>query len=121
MIDIDGLEAARDQLWAEAVFLYYEGKPWWLDSQELNERAAEEPAARYEGDPWDDLIRRWVDGRESVSITELLESCIDKRKDQWTQMDKNRIARSLRALGWARYRTGAASSREWRYCPPGRV
>jgi predicted P-loop ATPase len=117
VIDIDGLEDARNQLWAEAVFLYLEGKPWWLDSRELNECAAEEQAARYEGDPWDDLICHWVDGRESVSITEVLESCIDKRKDQWTQQDKNRIGRCLRALGWERYRVGTRRSREWRFRP----
>ena len=117
-IDVAGIESARDQLWAEAVFLYYEGKPWWLDSRELNERAAEEQAARYEGDPWDDLIRRWVEERESVSITEILEGCIDKRKDQWTQMDKNRVARCLRSYGWQRFNAGGRGSRQWRYRPP---
>jgi predicted P-loop ATPase len=115
VIDVDGLAATRDQLWAEAVFLFHEGKAWWLDSPELNQRAAEEQADRYEGDPWDELILPWVESRDSVSITEVLSYCIEKKKDTWTQADKNRVARCLRARGWERFNSGSRSEREWRY------
>lgn len=94
---------------------FFEGRPWWLETQELNKEAAEEQANRYEGDPWDQPIREWVAQRESVSITELLTSCVEKKMDQWTQFDKNRIARCLRAQGWERFKSGPRDSREWRY------
>ncbi|MCL4853333.1 MAG: hypothetical protein KJZ78_18405, partial [Bryobacteraceae bacterium] len=118
VIDVDSLAEVRDQLWAEATALYFDGKSWWLDSVDLNREAAEEQADRYEGDPWDELIMAWAEGRESVSISEVLTNCLEKKKDQWTQMDKNRVSRSLRARGWVRYNSGPRRAREWRYRRP---
>jgi len=115
VIDVDALAEARDQLWAEAAQLYFDGKPWWLDSVELTRDAAEEQADRYENDPWDELIIPWLEGRDSVSIADVLSLCLEKKKDQWTQMDKIRVARCLRALGWARFRIGRRGSRDWLY------
>jgi predicted P-loop ATPase len=115
VIDTDGLAIIRDQLWAEATYLYFEGKPWWLDSVELNREAAEEQAERYEGDPWDELILKWVEGRESVSIPEILTQCIEKKTEMWTQMDRNRVARCLRANGWKRFYARESGRREWRF------
>ena len=118
VIDVDGLAACRDQLWAEATALYFDGKPWWLDSVALNREAAEEQADRYEGDPWDELILAWAQDRESVAIADVLSMCLEKKKDLWTQMDKIRIARSLRAHGWQRFNAGPRGAREWRYRHP---
>ena len=114
-IDVDVLAAVRDQLWAEAVYLYFEGRTWWMDTPELNAMAKQEQASRYEDDPWDELIMRWAEGRESVSIAEVLAQCLEKRKDQWTQLDKNRVVRCLRSRGWERFHTGPRGAREWRY------
>ena len=72
-------------------------------------------AARFEGGPWDELIRLWVEGREDVSVEDVLTICIDKAKWTWTQNDKNTVARCLRALGWARYQARTGESRQWRY------
>lgn len=115
MVDVDGLAEVRDQLWAEAAALYFDGKSWWLDSRELNKAAAEEQSDRYEGDPWDEAIASWTEARDTVSISEVLEFCIEKRRDQWTQLDKNRIARSLRSRGWERFNAGPRHARQWRY------
>ncbi|GIW56259.1 MAG: hypothetical protein KatS3mg082_2663 [Nitrospiraceae bacterium] len=115
VIDTDGLAIIRDQLWAEATYLYFEGKPWWLDSVDLNREAAEEQAERYEGDPWDELILKWVEGRESVSIPEILTQCIEKKTEMWTQMDRNRVARCLRAHGWKQYKAREGGRREWKF------
>ena len=112
---VDELERDRDQLWAEAVERYRGGAVWWLDSVELNAQAAQQQAARFEGGPWDELIRLWVEGREDVSVEDVLTICIDKAKWTWTQNDKNTVARCLRALGWARYQARTGESRQWRY------
>ena len=114
-IDIDELQRDRDQLWAEAVHQYRDGVPWWLDTADLNKAAAIEQSDRYEGDPWDGLISNWVTDRETVSVEDLLTLCIEKAKATWTQTDKNRIARSLRAMNWQRYQVRAGTVREWRY------
>ena len=118
VIDVDALVDVRDQLWAEATTLYFDGKPWWLDSVALNRDAAEEQADRYEGDPWDELILKWAVARESVSIAEVLAVCLDKKKDMWTQFDKVRVARALRTAGWNRFNAGPRGAREWRYQNP---
>jgi predicted P-loop ATPase len=112
---VDGLTEVRDQLWAEATFLFHEGKAWWLDSPDLNQRAAEEQEDRYEGDPWDELIAAWAEDRDSISISEVLNMCLEKKKDTWTQVDKNRVARCLRSRGWERFNAGPRAAREWRY------
>jgi len=112
---IDELGRDRGQLWAEAAARYRSGSPWWLDSMQLNRLAEREQSDRYEGDPWDEPIAAWVEGRENVSIEQVLTLGIEKKKDQWTQADKNRVARCLRALGWERYKSGARDAREWKY------
>ena len=114
---IDDLRRDRDQLWAEAVARYRAGERWWLDTAELVLAAEQEQADRYEGDAWDELMAKWIEGRESVSIDEILTMCLDKAKGTWTQSDKNRVSRSLRALGWERHKTGPRIRREWRYRP----
>jgi predicted P-loop ATPase len=112
---IEDLARDRDQLWAEAVVRYRAGERWWLDTAELNIAAEQEQADRYEGDAWDGPIAAWIEGRQSVSIDEVLEVCLNKAKSTWTQSDKTRVARSLRALGWERYKAGPRAGREWRY------
>jgi putative DNA primase/helicase len=77
--------------------------------------AAVEQEDRYEGDPWDEPIATWVDGRENVSVSDVLTRCIEKPLAQWNQGDKNRVARALRSMGWERYRKRDAGELEWRY------
>ena len=54
----------------------------------------------YVGDPWEEVIARWAEDRRSVSIGEVLSRCLDKPQALWTQVDKNRVVRCFRALGW---------------------
>lgn len=131
-IHIEELRRDRDQLWAEAVVRFKRGDRWWLDSPELNAAAAEEQEDRFEGDPWDPIIRQWIaspcarpDGgggflpmtsnRESVTVADILTHAIGKRPELWTQHDKNRVARCLRAMKWERYRARTGEGLEWRY------
>jgi hypothetical protein len=55
MIDRDGLEEVRDQLWAEAVYQYKSGARWWLDRPELEALANAEQAARFLVDVWEGI------------------------------------------------------------------
>ena len=133
IIRVDELARDRDQLWAEAVSQLRAGAAWWLDSPELNQEAKREQSARFESDPWDELIVPWLRNPqerydqqghpvapfnstvESVSVMDVLNHCIGKRQDQWTQVDKNRIARCLRSQSWERYQFRAGENRDWRY------
>jgi predicted P-loop ATPase len=114
-IDIDRFARDRDQLWAEAKARFERGCVWWLETTELVGMASLEQADRYEGDPWEEVIGHWAEDRRSVSIGEVLTRCLDKPQALWTQVDKNRVARCFRALGWERYRERQGARLEWRY------
>jgi predicted P-loop ATPase len=114
-IDVDALARDRDQLWAEAKVRFESGSVWWLDTPDLVQLATDQQEARYEGDPWEEVIGPWLEYRESTSVSEILQKCINKPQAQWTQTDKLRAARCLRAQGWARYRERQGSRLEWRY------
>lgn len=114
-IDLAALKQDRDQLWAEALTLYQDRESWWLDSAALVTAAAAEQADRFEEDPWHEPIANWVEHRSDVSIEQVLTSCLEKKKADWSQSDKNRIARTLRVLGFERYRDRIGNQREWRY------
>jgi len=114
-IDIDALAADRDQLWAEAKARLDAGARWWLETAELVQMASDQQMERYEGDPWEEIIAPWLEARCSVSISEVLQKCVQKPQALWTQIDKNRAARCLKTLGWERYRERQGLRLEWRY------
>ncbi len=117
-INIAELKRDKDQLWAEARDRFRAGASWWLDERRLVDAAVEEQKQRYEGDPWDEAIYTWAEGKESVTIEGILgPACLDKLKGTWTQADKIRISRSLVAQGWKRYQHCEGKRREWRYRP----
>jgi predicted P-loop ATPase len=136
VIKIPELRRDRDQLWAEARDQFRAGETWWLDKQHLVASAAEEAQARYEGDPWDDLIAEWLkepterrdqsghpvarlrSSPESVTVADILVHCIGKLPNMWTQADQTRVGRSLTAMGWNRKQKRVRGEREWRYFPP---
>jgi predicted P-loop ATPase len=86
-----------------------------LETAALVEVAETEQSERYEGDPWEEVVGRWIEDRQSASVSEVLSICLDKPQAQWTQVDKNRVARCLRTLGWERYRERRGAQLEWRY------
>ena len=115
-IDLTSMALDRDQLWAEAVVRFKRGDIWWLDSQELIVTASDEQSERYESDPWQSVVKTWITDRGSVSVCEVLLDCLGRSQALWTHQDKVRVARSLKALGWERYRDYRRDM-EWRYRP----
>jgi predicted P-loop ATPase len=118
VINISELGRDRDQLWAEARGRFRAKDTWWLDTEDLMRSAAEEAQARYEGDPWDEIIGEWISDRENVSVSEVLQTCLNKNKETWTQIDQNRVARSLIIKGWRRKLKRTGGQREWQYVRP---
>ena len=116
------LEQDQDQLWAEAKKKYAGGAVWWLETAELVEAAEQEQTERYEEDPWTEVIAAWAEVSETVAVSEILENCLAKPRAQWTQVDKNRVARCLRtgtgndiASGrWPSYSSVFCSRVSWR-------
>jgi len=114
-IDIDRLMRQRDQLWAEAVALYNAGADWWITKQETQHEAERHQRERYIGDPWDDIIVSYLDGHSEVTIADVLRDSLHIDKARWTQMDHNRVARCLRAIGWRRVQIRTGDKRVWKY------
>lgn len=117
-INVEALAGARDQLWAEADRLYRAGAAWWIVNPEADRIAVSEQTARYQGDPWDDLIASHLETVMDVSVTEILRDVIHMSSDRWSQADMNRVVRCLKARGWIRAQVRTGDKRSWRYRKP---
>jgi predicted P-loop ATPase len=117
-INVDLLREQRDQLWAEAVILYEANVPWWITKKEAQADAERHQRDRYIGDPWDEIISSYVDLEAEVTIAEVLTNALHLDKSRWTQLEQNRVARCLRALGCHRSQVRTGAKRIWKYRKP---
>jgi len=102
-LDIEGLAAARDQLWAEALHLYRSGETWHLDS--TNERSmADVTDARVEADPWEALLAAWTAERGTFSMDDVLGDALGLRTSSLSSHVTTRVSRLLSRLGFERRR-----------------
>ncbi len=115
MIDRDGLEKVRDQLWAEAVHQYKTGAPWWLETPELEALATAEQAARFVVDAWEELIREWLGDRIDVSLSEVLEQALGLAPEHQTQVAQKRVVSILTNMGFRKCRPRTPEGRQNRY------
>ena len=70
-IDTDTLSRDRDQLFAEAVRLYREGRRWWPDDRFEQEHVKQQQEARFDADVWEEIVGPWVLCRSRVSVAEV--------------------------------------------------
>mgnify|MGYP001218389980 FL=1 len=111
-VDIDGLQDARDQLFAEAFHLYQRGEKWWPDSDFEAQHIRPEQAKRYDDHPWlgtlETHFRTHPDMKE-VTVSGLLNVPIGKTAAG--RADKATVKDCLQKLGWVHRRTGQQSDR----------
>jgi predicted P-loop ATPase len=116
MIDRDGLEKVRDQLWAEVVHRYKLGAPWWLETPELEALATAEQSARLVVDPWEEHIREWLGDGIDVSLSEVLEHALGFAPEHQTQRAQKRVVAILTRMGFEKHRPRTPEGlREHRY------
>jgi predicted P-loop ATPase len=99
-INLDGLEEDRDQLYAEAVYLYRKGVPWWPDKAFEREHITPEQQERYEGDAWEEPIRVFLEGVTRTTIIAIAMGALDFKTDRVGTADQRRIAAVLTTLDW---------------------
>jgi len=102
-LDPEGLQAARNQLWAEARHLYDQGEAWHL-SKEDDALMRVEHGARLEVDAWEETILRWVSSRaaETFTMNELLEGALGLKAQSKNPQVTRRVSLILEELGFER-------------------
>lgn len=110
-VDLEGLRAVRDQLWAEAYQLYLDGTPWWPQTDERAMFEAEQDV-RFQGDAWEPRIVSWLESNpcESVTSDVLLERALNLDPGHWGKPEQTRVGQVMHRLGWRR-RRGAPQGR----------
>lgn len=134
-IDLKRLARDRDQLFAEAVVRFRAGEEWWLEPGAISRAAEDVQQQRFASDAWHEIVDTWLTEPTQrhdesghpvqpytsiagcVSVQDVLVHAIGKRVDSWTQVDLNRVARTLRALKWERIRKRESGKLVWRYVP----
>ena len=101
-IDIDGLRDIRDQLFAEAILLYRDGRRWWPDREFEREHMMPEQAARYEADAWEENIAAYVGGQSQVTVGQVARDALHIEIPRLGTADQRRIAAVLDNLQWKR-------------------
>lgn len=117
-INLKGLAAVRDQLWAEAVARYESNERWWPIAED-GAMLKDQQEERAEVDPWEGVIAEWLAGRVgAVTMREILGHAINKDPGQWTRHDETRAGAIMHQLGWNRRRARRNGARVYLYEPP---
>jgi putative DNA primase/helicase len=122
-IFLDGLAAATEQLWAEAVSVYkgafscaaceYAKMPrhrcaehrWWPETPEEHALCGVQQEHRTHVDAWEELIETWCalpSNRDEVSVSGVMTGALGMDKDRITGRAQERVAVILAALGYER-------------------
>lgn len=97
--DVKYVEANRDQLFAEALYLFQQGMNWWDMPEEETKR---QQAERYVEDAWQARIEKWLasSGRLSTTIQEILDESLGVETARQGQSEIKRVSTCLRMMGW---------------------
>jgi len=122
-IDVVGVAAVRDQLWAEARARFEAGEKWWFESPELTKAAASEADEHYAPGVLEEEILNWCEHPKErlkrdddhapgplpfdsrpfrVTITDVLLHCIGKPYEKMAYSDVMQVQRCLVHNGWKR-------------------
>lgn len=103
-IDLDALARDRDQLFAEAVYLYHKGMPWWPDPNFEKEHVHPEQAARYEADVWEERIEDYLRKVSRITVGEVAQNALFFETQRIGTAETRRITAAMTTLGWKRER-----------------
>ncbi len=107
----------RDQLWAEALYLYNDGHRWW-PSADLVPSLIKQQEERSRIDPWEEIIKKWLIGRYEVGASEVLRSCLDFERGRIEPRHGMRVGAIMHQIGWVSTRRTYAGVRQRVYYDP---
>lgn len=103
-VDEVALRADRDQLWAEAMQLFKDGRPWYLETVALNAEAVKAQERHTIDDTWFDIVQGYLIERLSVTARELLVDALRIEVARISRIDDMRIAKCLQRAGFTKKR-----------------
>jgi putative DNA primase/helicase len=123
VIDLDGLRAALEQLFAEALHDYREKERCWPLPAEQALLFSPEQAKRGVEQPLEELLRPWVEKQMGdFSMAEAAVDCLKLTADKLTVSMATQIGVALRKLGCERKQTRSTDPGQRRlYVPPSRL
>jgi putative DNA primase/helicase len=110
-IDVEGIKRDREQLWAEAVYLYREKYPLWF-GETLTKKLKEIQRSREIYSPWLQDIEEMCADRKFISNNDIW-SELHIEKSKRTQRDLNEIGKVMVSLGYERVRRRIDGEREY--------
>ncbi|MCU0939244.1 MAG: virulence-associated E family protein [Burkholderiaceae bacterium] len=124
-IDLDVLERDRDQLLAEALYLYRKGEHAYPRGEEVAVFEAE-VERRLAPHPWIEKLEKYTAeqvGSVGVSMTELLGGGlgIDLARVSPNGLEARKVGSIMQMLGWVKARPRTETGRSWRYYRPHEV
>ena len=114
VLDVEWVEAARDQLFAEAVVAWKKGERWWFDVQP--DALVEAQEARYVQDVYDDAVGTFITECEGQPFT--IAQVIERNGwplDRGTSM---RLADILKKRGLKKRQVTMEGERRWVWAKP---
>ena len=98
-ININLLKEERDRIWSAAVKAYRNGEQWWLSESE--EKLSNHNNQQFQiVDEWQGAIADYLEYREKVSVTEILQQVFDFDTGKIDRRAQMRVANILTSLQW---------------------
>lgn len=113
VIDIDSLIRDRDQLFAEAVYLYRKEARWWPDREFEQQYIRPQQEERYEEDAWEDAVSSHLETVFGGTTILAVAKSIGFDTARLGTADQRRIAAAMGRAGWERGKRGNDGSRLW--------
>ena len=114
VLDVEWVEAARDQLFAEAVVAWKAGERWWFDVQP--EALTEAQEARYVHDIIEDKVAAFITECDSQPFT--LAQLVERNGWQMDRSMAMRLADILKKRGFKKRQVMFEGERSWRWAKP---
>jgi predicted P-loop ATPase len=118
-IDLDALEVAKPQLWAEAVHRFNAGEVWWIEDQVVLEEARQAQEDRAEIDPLHARVETFLRDKRRVTTEEIIFDAWAIPPQHANAATYRRAANALRDAGWKRKKVKLPSGKtRWMFYDP---